>query len=242
MSKIPLSRNIRFVEALAFLSLVFRGLAGITAGESALQPEVLAVLGATLVLMLLGLVLSAVRRVSWVVILVCGLVSVAVQPFEADGLLWILAAAFAMFHDGWFAQRPRVVSLVAASAVVAAQVLALVLHPENLVALGAGILLADAALGFLIHTFRHDLLGTGAEHRPLLRLADYGLTDREVKVLHLLWGGQAAKEISFELGLSDSTIRKDLSSIYQKLGVIGAKELYVLSHSHRIVLGEQEEA
>lgn len=240
MVRVPLSRNIRFVEALAFLSLVFRGLAGITAGHAALQPAFLVLIALTLSLMVVGLMSPHLRKAAWTAILACGLTSVALQPFEADGLLWILAAVFAMFHDGWFTQHPLVITVVAGGAVAGAQVLALVLHPADLVPLAIGISLADAALAFLIFTFRHDLLGTGDEHRPVLRLCDYLLTGRELQVLHLVWGGRASKEISHELGLGEATVRKDLSSIYQKLGVIGAKELYVLSHSHRIVLGERE--
>ena len=45
------------------------------------------------------------------------------------------------------------------------------------------------------------------------------LTDREIEVLQALAGGARNKEIAFSLGLSESTIKTHLASIFGKLGV-----------------------
>ena len=45
------------------------------------------------------------------------------------------------------------------------------------------------------------------------------LTEREVEVLHALASGLRNKEIAFQLGLSESTIKTHLASIFGKLGV-----------------------
>jgi DNA-binding NarL/FixJ family response regulator len=45
------------------------------------------------------------------------------------------------------------------------------------------------------------------------------LTDREVEVLRALASGLRNKEIAFQLGLSESTIKTHLASVFGKLGV-----------------------
>jgi DNA-binding NarL/FixJ family response regulator len=45
------------------------------------------------------------------------------------------------------------------------------------------------------------------------------LTDREVEVLQALAGGARNKEIAYQLGLSESTVKTHLASIFGKLGV-----------------------
>ena len=56
-----------------------------------------------------------------------------------------------------------------------------------------------------------------------------GLTDREVQVLRMLAGGQAAKQVAHELGCSASTIHNHLHHIYRKLDVSGQAQALLLA-------------
>jgi DNA-binding NarL/FixJ family response regulator len=46
-----------------------------------------------------------------------------------------------------------------------------------------------------------------------------GLTAREIEVLRLVAGGQANKQIAFNLKISDKTVRNHMSNLYDKLGI-----------------------
>jgi putative nucleotidyltransferase with HDIG domain len=56
-----------------------------------------------------------------------------------------------------------------------------------------------------------------------------GLTDREVQVLRMLAGGQAAKQVAHELGCSASTVHNHLHHIYRKLDVSGQAQALLLA-------------
>jgi DNA-binding CsgD family transcriptional regulator len=65
------------------------------------------------------------------------------------------------------------------------------------------------------------------------RWHDYGLTRREVEVLHWLARGKTRKEMAGLLGLGEATVRTHLRNAYQKLGVTNQVE------ATTIVLREQ---
>lgn len=47
------------------------------------------------------------------------------------------------------------------------------------------------------------------------------LTDREKSVFELLIKNQSTKDIAYELGISEKTVRNHISNVMQKLGVNG---------------------
>ena len=51
------------------------------------------------------------------------------------------------------------------------------------------------------------------------RLESFGLTRREVEILHLVAQGKTNKEIAADLYISPLTVRTHLEHVYQKLGV-----------------------
>ncbi len=59
---------------------------------------------------------------------------------------------------------------------------------------------------------------------PQGRLAQLGLTEREIRVLQLLAQGATYRRIADELRFSVSTVRDDLVGIYRKLGVRGRSD------------------
>ena len=54
---------------------------------------------------------------------------------------------------------------------------------------------------------------------PGTSLSALGFTPRQVEILRLSTSGASAKEIGFELGIAESTVKNHLSAIYRKLGV-----------------------
>jgi len=54
---------------------------------------------------------------------------------------------------------------------------------------------------------------------PGISLSEMGFTPRQVDILRLSVSGASAKEISFKLGIAESTVKNHLSAIYRKLGV-----------------------
>ena len=50
-------------------------------------------------------------------------------------------------------------------------------------------------------------------------LESFGLTRREIEILHLVVRGKANKEIAADLYISPLTVRTHLEHVYQKLGV-----------------------
>jgi DNA-binding NarL/FixJ family response regulator len=54
-----------------------------------------------------------------------------------------------------------------------------------------------------------------------------GLTPRQSEVLRLLIDGQSNKQIGRELGLSESTVKSHLASIYERLGVASRTQAVV---------------
>ena len=64
----------------------------------------------------------------------------------------------------------------------------------------------------------------GRVERQMLRRNPYGLTFRELTVLHLVAAGKTGKEIGSELGISPLTAQKHISNILAKLDVASRTE------------------
>jgi PAS domain S-box-containing protein len=64
----------------------------------------------------------------------------------------------------------------------------------------------------------------GRVERQLLRRNPYGLTFRELTVLHLVAAGKSGKEIGVDLGISVLTARKHISNILAKMDAASRTE------------------
>lgn len=60
----------------------------------------------------------------------------------------------------------------------------------------------------------------------------YSLSEREQDVLRLVAGGSTAKDISENLCIAETTVKKHLSSIYSKMGIKGKAELLRIVSPH----------
>ncbi len=63
-------------------------------------------------------------------------------------------------------------------------------------------------------------LASGAASRSRAkRLSDLGYTSRQVEIARLCASGSSSKEIGYELGISESTVKNHLALVYRKMGV-----------------------
>jgi DNA-binding NarL/FixJ family response regulator len=68
-------------------------------------------------------------------------------------------------------------------------------------------------------------------------LSALGFTPRQIEILRLAFSGASSKEIGFRLGISESTVKNHLSSIYRKLGVKSKVACIDLISRRRIRIG-----
>lgn len=77
-----------------------------------------------------------------------------------------------------------------------------------------------------------ELARSGSEGDELMIDRDDGLTDRELEIVRLVAAGKKNKEVAAVLSISERTVRTNLTSVFQKLGVrdrIGLV-MYALRH------------
>lgn len=77
-----------------------------------------------------------------------------------------------------------------------------------------------------------ELARSGSDGEGLTIDRDDGLTDRELEIVRLVAGGKKNKEVAALLAISERTVRTNLTSVFQKLGVrdrIGLV-MYALRH------------
>jgi DNA-binding NarL/FixJ family response regulator len=68
----------------------------------------------------------------------------------------------------------------------------------------------------------------------VLTHADLRLTKREHEIIDLLLRGRSNKEIASQLGVSDQTIKNQLTTLYRKMDVSSRLELVVKAVNQRI--------
>lgn len=75
------------------------------------------------------------------------------------------------------------------------------------------------------------ILGPGGIPEALAR--EFGLTPRERDMAEGILRGLANKELAFELGLSENTVRNHISSLYKKLGIQKRLDLVLLVQKYQ---------
>jgi ATP/maltotriose-dependent transcriptional regulator MalT len=62
-----------------------------------------------------------------------------------------------------------------------------------------------------------------------------GLTDREIQVLSLVAAGETNRQIAVSLGISEHTVARHLSNIFDKLGLSSRTAVGAFAHKHKLV-------
>ena len=120
--------------------------------------------------------------------------------------------------------------------------------------LGArGVVMKDAATSMLIKAIRSVMAGeywVGRDRvsglvdalRPRLRerqpsrTGDYGLTSRELEVIAAIVAAYSNRDIATKLGITEKTVKRHLTNIFEKLGVSNRLELALFAMNHRLPL------
>jgi DNA-binding CsgD family transcriptional regulator len=164
------------------------------------------------------------------------LAMVPIQTIAGSGVLgglgFALASALIFLRLGFFKSRGLVKASVLSAAVAAAELGAVFLasHPRAL----AGPALSCAAIFCLLsHAMaKRKILAVLAPRREALSLGDFELSARELQFLSGRLEGKTSKEIGFEFGVTDSTVRNTLMSAYRKLGIHDARELGAMAERY----------
>lgn len=228
------SRTNRFFHILMILTMGAPAADFLVGVSSTLATLNLVQAGAS-VLAVGALAVGRLRRPSWGAMLLVGLATLIVEPLAIEGLVVTILATFVIVDSGWSLSWSRLSGLGLVATVGMAQVLSVVFAPDWLPLLARWILL-DGFLVILGITFRQELFRRERPSRPVVQLASFGLNPRELQTVHLVWGGETPKQIAAILGSSESTIRKTLSRIYVKMGIVDLKELASFVHTHQVLL------
>lgn len=98
-----------------------------------------------------------------------------------------------------------------------------------------GLLLFMAAFFlFLFLTFQDKIIVFVKAYKPVLRLSQKGLSEKEASHLLGLLAGKTTKEIAFEHDVKESTIRNSLSRAYRRLGFTDKTQLLQWAEGHDI--------
>jgi putative nucleotidyltransferase with HDIG domain len=101
------------------------------------------------------------------------------------------------------------------------------IDPERLASVADRAHLGRQALGGILSELPYS---TAPRHAPAERCP---LSERELQIIRALRDGKLGKQIAFELGLSESTIRSHLHRIYARLGVADRAQAVLTASEHR---------
>jgi DNA-binding CsgD family transcriptional regulator len=91
-----------------------------------------------------------------------------------------------------------------------------------------------AFIAFLLLTFRDKIFVYLKEPKPILSLEARGLSAAEQIYVRAILGGKGVKDVAFESGVSESTVRNTLSRAYKKLGVVNRSGLLTYTQGYEV--------
>ena len=81
----------------------------------------------------------------------------------------------------------------------------------------------------------HALNGNGASHRAGSVHQPFGLTARQLQIVSNVLSGSSNKQIAHACAISEKTVKRHLTNIFDKLGLSNRLELAVFALEHRLV-------
>jgi len=145
-----------------------------------------------------------------------------------------LGAAALFVRRGFFRHRgtPKLVVLVLAVAV--SELASTLAAEEPRVVVGPAFSCAAVSCLLICALARSRVLAAFVAAKEVLSLERCKLSTREQELVRERMGGKSTKGISYELHISDSTVRNILSKAYHKLGIRTGQELAALGERYRI--------
>lgn len=229
-----LANSHRFLEILAMIILTAPPLTYPTAFAHLLVDPTLVIHTVVTMVLAIALVFERFQGPSRWLLVATGLYTVTMRPEAVEGVPLFLLGVYLCYQAEWSRRQTWTFVLVLGSLLAIAQAASFFVGAERVIE-PMRWLVVDLLIALLVFAFRRDLFPQALPPRPELMLPDFDLTARETQIVHLIWGGETPKQIAHSLGILDATVRKDLSSLYGKMGVEGLKELSHLIHTHEIV-------
>ena len=155
-----------------------------------------------------------------------------------SGLLWFIVGYSLLTRTNWFSRHYNLKYLSLLLSIILTIISASMYYHvfEHITSL---IPYVGAALIF------HKAMRPITVHRAIASsdkvfLTDYGLSENEQLYILAIAEGKTSKEIAFERGVSDSTIRSTLTRAYRKIGVSNKSELLILLAGHKTIVKKKD--
>jgi DNA-binding CsgD family transcriptional regulator len=150
------------------------------------------------------------------------------------GMGFAIVAALVVFRRGWFVHRSVVKAIAITAIGWAFLVLPIVFSGKTPFAQSPAIISALIYGVLVVCLARSRDISAFAPRKRLLRLAEYKLTAREIRIVKARLGGQSVKELATGFGLAESTVRNALSFAYRKLKLNGSEDLMALGERYQV--------
>jgi DNA-binding CsgD family transcriptional regulator len=150
------------------------------------------------------------------------------------GLGFVLLGAIVVFRQGWFLHRPAVKATILAALGCAILVFPIVTSPKPPI-YHAAVCIAAAIYSIVVFVLaKGRTLSAFGPKKPIIKLADYGLTNREAQVVKARLRGKTVKEFALEVDLAPSTVRNVLATACHKLGLEDRESLGAMGEKYRV--------
>lgn len=141
------------------------------------------------------------------------------------GFLYYMFGLAILLKNGFFrAHRALKISVLGAILVGSALSQLWNLNLKRFTITAVNIVLAGALIFGFLYLF-HDALRSFYREKPVLDLGQCALTDRQLQCVRGCIAGKRVKEMAAELIVSESVVKKELISVYERLGVCDYREL-----------------
>lgn len=150
------------------------------------------------------------------------------------GIGFAAVAAIILFRRGWFFRKAMVKGSIVLGLGSAFLILPILVSKKPPIALAPAFISAAIYSVLVIALARGRFLSALAPMKPSLRLASFKLNMRETQAVKGRMQGKTVKEIAYESGKAESTIRNALSTACRKLEIQGREDLLALGERYRV--------
>jgi DNA-binding CsgD family transcriptional regulator len=168
---------------------------------------------------------------------------IAPLPFISNndsfyGLAFFVLAVLLLFKIGFFKSLrvPKFIGLLLYLYII--QVITAIITERSLQLALTPVFFVTIFLVILYILYHEEIVIYLKEPKPVLDLKAKKLSEAEYHYLIDLRNGKHLKEIAFDHGVSESTVRNTLARTYKKLGVKDKSELMALTAVHTLKFGE----
>jgi DNA-binding CsgD family transcriptional regulator len=192
----------------------------------------------TFVVAILFFVSSRRSEISWIqpgIFLVISPYSISTDTTSFYGLGFFAMALILLYRLGFYNKR-RILKLILSFSYFAfSEVAGMIINGQKAVNALAAIFFMLAFIIFAYLAFEEKLAVFLKEPKSELSLKERGLATTERAYTLAFASGRSTKEVAFDFGVSESTVRNTLARSYKKLGVDDKAGLSALAERYRLV-------